>query len=926
VGRTFDRVSKSQSHAGALESKHTSTGLTLVLTLLLGVGLSLAPVPEALRPIPSLAQGPVGPRLVELVATSSAASKRKAVGVAPDGESDAPQVPVLPEEDDPTQLVEVETTDAGTPLPVPVVSDSLGLADLGPTTRESALRMEVLREKMGARHVDLELGCRRMGASGCEESGMAPFFAALEALRDGRRTQPVRVEHLGDSLIASDHITDVVRNRLQERHGSGGKGFVYIDRPTRSGRGVRAGQASPGWEFIRVIDRAPPKDRLPMSGVAFTAGGAAGPQDVRFAIEDARTAEISFLAQPGGGTVQVLADGKSLQKVQTRWTPAEVAIARIKLPTGAKTLTLKSRGKVELHGVSLENGNPGVVYDTIGLPGAYAGVFLRTHRPYFRAQIRQRKPSLVVLMFGGNEAFRLSRDWTKPEEIRQEAEALVKLVRESVPDAACLVWSPIDAAVRTMGGDLVPRRGSRMVADIFRDVAKEGGCAYWDALSAMGDEGSAIRWLSAGLLNEDLIHPRARGSDLLGHLFDLSIQRAYAASHPPVASTEPPGLQHLDKALTTTFTRLRSLEKGDSAHLGILQLGASHTASHYFTDALRTALTKRFGDAGRGFIAAGKASERLKPAGVARELVGEWTVEDALTATTPGQAWGLSGIRAVGAPGASLRIRFCDGCTADTTPPARLSLYWLDGPGAGQPELKVDGSAMPPEPPPPEPFTAPTVRIRSFPVTGPAHEVEVLNQGGGPLTVLGAALDLERPGVTYDVAGLPGSTASTLASHEPQALAAQLSSRKPHLLVFWYGTNESGEAHLDAGKLRTEYGTLISRLKKDAGGAECLLIGTTDRLQQDADGTWAVAPGLATVTAVLPEVAREQGCAYWSARAAMGGEHSMLRWQRAGLGHEDGTHLTPEGYEKLAGMFLSDLIAAYEAFKAQPPPLAAEGG
>ena len=42
-------------------------------------------------------------------------------------------------------------------------------------------------------------------------------------------------------------------------------------------------------------------------------------------------------------------------------------------------------------------------------------MFLRTHRPYFRAQMRPRKPSLVVLMFGGNEAFRLSRDWTKPE-------------------------------------------------------------------------------------------------------------------------------------------------------------------------------------------------------------------------------------------------------------------------------------------------------------------------------------------------------------------------------------------------------------------------------------------------------------------------------------------------------------------------------
>jgi lysophospholipase L1-like esterase len=914
---------------GALESKHTSTGLTLALTLALAVGLSLAPLPEALRPIPSLAKGPVLPQLVALVTTSSAAAKRKAIGVEPDSERNAPEVPELPEEEEPTEeeLVEADPSDAGTPLPTPAVaeSDTLGLAGLGPTTLKAAQRMEVLREQLGARHVDIDPGCRRMGPSGCEESGLEPLFAALEALHDGERKQPIRVEHLGDSLIASDHITDVVRDRLQERHGSGGKGFLYIDRPTRSGRGVRAGEASPGWELIRIIDRAPPKDRLPMSGVAFTAG-TAGSQDVRFALEDARTAELFFLAQPGGGSVQVLADGKQVQRVQTRWTPAEVAFARVKLPAGAKTLTLKTRGKVELHGVSLENGEPGVVYDTLGLPGAYAGVFLRAHRPYFRAQMRYRKPSLVVLMFGGNEAFRLSRDWTKPEEIRQEAEQLVKLVRESAPDAACLVWSPIDAAVRTMGGDLIPRRGSRMVADIFRDVAKEGGCAYWDALEAMGGEGSAIRWLSSGLLNEDLIHPRAKGSDLLGHLFDLAIQRAWATSRPPSAAAEPAGFQHLDKALTTTFTRLRALEKGDDTRLGILQLGASHTASHYFTDAMRTALAQRFGDAGRGFIAAGKASDRLKPAGVVRELTGEWTVEDALQATQPGQAWGLSGIRAVGAPGASLRIRFCDGCPAASTPPARLSLYWLDGPGSGQLEVKVDGNPVPPEPPPPEPFTAPTVRIRSFPVTGPAHEVQVLNQGGGPLTVLGAALDLERPGLVYDAVGLPGSTASTLASVEPRALAEQLSSRKPQLLVFWYGTNESGLPDLDAEKLRTEYGTLIARLRKDAGGAECLVLGTTDRLRQREDGTWEEAPGLARVVATLPEVAREQGCAYWSARAAMGGRRGMLRWQRAGLGHGDGIHLTPEGYEKLAGLFLSDLLAAYEAFKAQPLNLAVEGG
>jgi hypothetical protein len=145
-----------------LESKHTSTGLTLALTLALAVGLSLAPLPEQVRPIPSLAKGPVLPQLVALVTTSSAAAKRKAIGVEPDAEQHAPEVPDLPEEEEPTELAEVEAdaSDAGTVLPTPTETetDTLGLAGLGPTTRNTVQRLETLREKMGAQHVDIDPG------------------------------------------------------------------------------------------------------------------------------------------------------------------------------------------------------------------------------------------------------------------------------------------------------------------------------------------------------------------------------------------------------------------------------------------------------------------------------------------------------------------------------------------------------------------------------------------------------------------------------------------------------------------------------------------------------------------------------------------------------------------------------------------------
>lgn len=899
-----------------------TTGWTLVLTLVLGVGLSLAPIPDTLRPIPSLAQGPVGTRLLALVTTSSAAARRQSVGVSPDGEkhADAVEVPVLPEEEETPAVVATPTgevrPEAGK---VPVTVPTLGLEDLGPTARAAALDLEALREKMGAQHVDLDPGCRRRGPSGCEESGLAPFFAALEELRDGRRTLPVRTVTLGDSLIASDHITDVVRTRLQERHGSAGKGLLYIDRPTRSGRGVRAGSASPGWEIARIIDRAPPKERLGMTGVAFSTPPGSS-QDVRYALEGASVGELWFLAQPNGGSVQLSVDGKPLQRIQTRWTNPEVAFSRVKLPPGGKSLTLRTRGKVELHAVSLESGTPGVVADTIGLPGAYAGVFTRAHRPFFRTQLRQRKPSLVVLLLGGNEAFRLGREWTKPEDIRQEAKGLVEWVREAVPGSACLVVSPIDAAVRTMGGDLVPRRGSRQVADIFRDVAREGGCAYWDALSAMGGEGAAARWLSAGLLHEDLIHPRARGSDLLGHLFDLSLQRAFAGSRTPRVA-DLPGLHHASTALATTFARLQEREQGKPVRVGLLHLGASPDD---FTEAVRATLVKRFGEGGRGFVAMSPSAQGQKTPGATLELTGPWQVEDALQAPA-GQAWSLAGARAVGAPEASLRLRFCEGCPSSSTP-ARLSLAWLDGPGTGQMEVRVDGTEAPPEPPPPEPFTTPTVRLRSFPVSGQAHTLEVRNLGGGTLTVLGAALDSEQPGLGYDAVGLPGATAFTLRDMDPQALAAQLSARKPQLLVLGYGTQESDRTDLEAETLRRDYGALIARLRADAGGAECLLLGPPDRLRQREDGSWMEAPGLATVLAVLPEVAREQGCAYWSARAAMGGERSFLRWQRTGLSEVDGARLTSAGQERLAATFLLDLLQAYESFKSRPAELAAEGG
>ncbi|WP_163995073.1 GDSL-type esterase/lipase family protein [Pyxidicoccus caerfyrddinensis] len=898
--------------------KARSTGLTLLLTVALALGLSLAPVPESLRPVPSLQRsGPLGPKLVALVLPASLTGKKPA---RPPPVDTAVADVLPPEEEEPDAGTSV--ADTVPTLPLVPTTPGIGLEELSAPTLARALELEALRERMGAQHVDIELNCRKSAPDGtCLEDGLAPFTRALADLRADTRRTPVRVVHLGDSLVASDHITDMVRDRLQERFGAGGRGFLFITRPASAGRWTRSGRGSDGWEIARLVDTKWPRDRVGWTGVAFTSGG--GAQSTRYDVEGSRVAELFFLAQPASGSVQLSVDGKPVQRIQTRGfskTKSEAAFARVSLPEGAKTLSLTTSGKVELHGVSLETGTPGVVYDTVGLLGGMAEVYLRAQPAAFRAQLRQRKPSLVVLMVGGNEAFFYSRERTTLDQVRQQMKDLIARVRANVPDSACLVMSPIDAGVRTLSGDVIPRRGSKEVGDIFREEARAGGCAFYDAFTAMGGEGSAIRWLDEGLMLEDLVHPRVKGSDLLGHLFDLSLQRVFAKSHAPlVAVADPPGLQGADAALVKTFERLGRREAGESMRVGIAQLGASHTASHYFTDAVREVLTKRFGDAGRGFIAAGKPSPRLETAHVARELEGEWTVEDALDAA-PGGLWGLTGVRAVGAPGAKLRIQFCKGCPDAKTPAGRLDLYTLDVPNAGAPDILVDGQPVPPDAPLPEPLAAPTVRIRSFPVSGPAHTVQVSAPADSGVTVLGAALEQDTPGVVLDALGLPGATAFTLRDMDAAAVDAQLTSRRPDLLVFWYGTNEAGKADLEAEGLRRDYPALIARLRK-ATNAECLLLGPTDRLEQDANGQWHEAPALASVLSTLPQVAKEAGCAYWSPRAAMGGERAMLRWQHAepALGHADGVHLTQEGYARLAGAFVRDFLAAYELHKKAQP-------
>jgi lysophospholipase L1-like esterase len=369
------------------------------------------------------------------------------------------------------------------------------------------------------------------------------------------------------------------------------------------------------------------------------------------------------------------------------------------------------------------------------------------------------------------------------------------------------------------------------------------------------------------------------------------------------------------EALSRFFSRLRTLETEGTGRVAITQLGASHTAAQAFTDEGRARLAARFGSAGRGFVAAGKPSPKLERSGVWRTLFGHWNITDALKLRTSSLIWGLTGVRAEAAPGASMTMSFEEplGTDADT---ARMQVYYLEEPGGTPPEVIIDGELVPV---PPQNVEQPTVRVVEFAAPGHKHLISLSNPGPRPLSFFGIAHELMKPGIVYDALGLPGATALTLASYEQSSLMQQVGARQPDLLVFFYGTNESGLPQSNVEEMKASYPLLFATMRQAAPDADCLILAPTDRMRWKRDGKgWREAESIDEVTAAMEEVALEQGCAFWRTREVMGGKGSIEKWRKQKLANADHVHLNTPGYQRLAGSLIEELLRAYDGWS--PPP------
>jgi lysophospholipase L1-like esterase len=353
------------------------------------------------------------------------------------------------------------------------------------------------------------------------------FYASL-ARTDARAPGAItRITHYGDSPITNDGITSTVRRLMQTRFGDAGHGFILVDRPWAwYGHDAISFTPSGGWNADALMNPKINDGALGLGGVTFRASGPGkytrfGPASQGETGKNFSRMDVYYLQQPGGGQFSVDVNDSDAQIVSTRNDVTRSGFFEVKAKqAGANSFDIRTvGGEVRLFGAVLENDGPGVVYDSLGVNGAYAGLLVSTmNQAHWMEQLQHRKPNLVIINYGTNES-----QYATPEQLERydkDLREVVRRVREALPGISIMIVSPMDRGQMAPGGKIITKPSIPMIVDLQRRVALETNCAFFNTYAAMGGDGTMAKWaaLPKRLVRSDLTHPTAEGAEIVGRL------------------------------------------------------------------------------------------------------------------------------------------------------------------------------------------------------------------------------------------------------------------------------------------------------------------------------------------------------------------------------------------------------------------------
>jgi lysophospholipase L1-like esterase len=347
--------------------------------------------------------------------------------------------------------------------------------------------------------------------------GLDSFYNKLGALHK-KKKGTVRIVHIGDSHIQAGFFPAQVRKSLQDFFGNAGRGLVF--------------------PYDGIQTNAPPDLQSVISGpwvmdkVAST--GDAGHAGVSgFGLRtNAPGAEIQINTQENFSRIRVFTDrepeagwiirtGDMSRMVRgSKQTP--YADIELDAPSQQVLLsTMPSEKRHGFYGISLENGQPGVIYHAIGVNGARFDQYNRART--FWDQLPGLQADLYIISLGTNDAQRNRFDG---KEFNKMLDEFVKHLRKASPGIPVIFTTAPDSYRNG--------RSNQVLRDMnlaLFEYCTSHNIAAWDLYRVTNGYGSAASWLRKGLMNEDRVHFTPEGYQLQGQLLLNALAKSYNDYH-----------------------------------------------------------------------------------------------------------------------------------------------------------------------------------------------------------------------------------------------------------------------------------------------------------------------------------------------------------------------------------------------------------
>jgi len=442
-------------------------------------------------------------------------------------------------------------------------------------------------------------------------------------------------------------------------------------------------------------------------------------------------------------------------------------------------------------------------------------------------------------------------------------------------------------------------------------------------------------------------------------------------AEPAAPQATAPRTSYLDApmgSLEALFRGFDAAERRDpSGRVLVAFFGDSHTAGDSMTSRIRVGWQRKFGDAGRGLVAAGRPpSKHYYQRDVRYGADGKWKAAVGGHKQDP-EPYGIAGLRVYGdKKGADLWVETCADCLAGQRV-AQFEVLFQSAPDHGVLKLRVDDGPWEMLPTKTSAIQPPHPARHVIPVPDGPHKLTLEHGGGGVIDLYGVAMERMRPGVIVDSLGVVGRRLGSLRSWDWSVIGEQLSTRDPRLVVLQYGTNEADDPDLDLEELARYYDDTILRIRAAAPTASILILGPPDSAMRDAgkacdpkrkdkdkdkgkgkgkgksterdrerdraagDGDappaepvavtpecqWHTPAVLKEIIAVQHAAALRNHVAFFDSFAAMGGGERMDGWflGEPKVAYKDRVHFTDVGYQMWADELSKAILGTYEAWR-----------